>query len=141
MNFLDPRLPERFWSKVHPEPNSGCWLWTASTNGVGYGQIKRSGKRTNALAHRMAYEAIHGGIPSGLELDHRVCRNQLCCNPAHVEAVTSAVNARRAVAVREVKTHCKSGHLFDAENTYHGRRSRQCKACRRAIDRKRKGAK
>lgn len=27
----------RFEAKVMPEPNSGCWLWTASTSPKGYG--------------------------------------------------------------------------------------------------------
>jgi hypothetical protein len=33
MNFGDPRLPDRFWVKVIPEPNSGCWLWFAAIAG------------------------------------------------------------------------------------------------------------
>ncbi len=138
MNFLDARLPDRFWDKCTPEPNSGCWIWTASVNGRGYGQIKRRGERRNHLAHRLAYEALVGPFPPGLEIDHRVCRNRRCCNPAHLEAVTSAENARRAVAVRPVPTHCKHGHEFTPENTYTGRgNKRQCIECRRAIDRAR----
>ena len=26
---------ERFWEKVSPEPNSGCWLWTGADDGGG----------------------------------------------------------------------------------------------------------
>jgi len=45
--FLDPRLPDRFWSKCIPEPNSGCWLWFGANNGVGYGIVggSRDGER------------------------------------------------------------------------------------------------
>lgn len=136
MEYLDERLPERFWSKTVFRPDTGCWLWTAASNGRGYGQFKRSG--VLVLAHRLAYESCNGPIPADLEIDHRVCRQRCCVNPTHLEAVTSAVNARRAVAVRVVKTHCKNGHEFTPENTYcNPRNKRQCIACRRLIDRRR----
>jgi hypothetical protein len=136
-DFLDARLPERFWDKVVPEPNSGCWLWTGASVSNGYGQIKRAGTRTQVLAHRMAYETLVGPIAADLEIDHRVCRIPCCVNPTHLEPVTSAENARRAVRVRPVKTHCKHGHEFTPENTYKGKAGRNCIACRRAIDRAR----
>jgi hypothetical protein len=40
-------LAERFEQKYIPEPNSGCWLWTASINYLGYG-TEFAG---NAIAH------------------------------------------------------------------------------------------
>jgi HNH endonuclease len=137
MNFLDPKLPDRFLDKVIPEPNSGCWIWTASTGTAGYGQFKDRAVRTAPLlAHRVAYEALVGAIPDGLKIDHRVCQNRLCCNPRHLEAVTSAINAQRAGALRDTPTECKNGHAFSEENTYVSPRgSRGCKTCRRRIDR------
>ena len=42
--FGDARLPERFWDKVSPEPNSGCWIWCAAIKGLGYGHFKWDGK-------------------------------------------------------------------------------------------------
>jgi hypothetical protein len=35
VEFLDPRLPDRFWSKCMPEPNSGCWLWLGAVGSSG----------------------------------------------------------------------------------------------------------
>ena len=71
-------------------------------------------------AHRVAYELVKGKIPAGLELDH-LCRNRICCNPAHLEAVTGRENSLRGVspwAKNACATHCPRGHPYDAENTY-----------------------
>jgi hypothetical protein len=65
---------------------------------------------------------------------HR-CDNRLCVNPEHLFLGTNADNvADRVRKGRTVKgprvTHCKHGHEYTAENTYHTRRgSRLCRAC------------
>jgi hypothetical protein len=33
ISLFDDRLPIRLWSKVVPEPNSGCWLWIGASPG------------------------------------------------------------------------------------------------------------
>lgn len=71
---------------------SGCWVWDGSTDGRGYGIVTVKGKL--AKAHRVFYERFVGPISEGLELDH-VCRNRLCCNPEHLDAVTHGENQRR----------------------------------------------
>ena len=38
-------------------------------------------------------------MPEGLVIDHK-CRNRLCCNPDHLEAVTQAVNVQRGKQTR-----------------------------------------
>jgi len=88
--FGDLRLPARFWAKVRVLPN-GCWEWMGACRG-GYGRF-HVGNR-NALAHRVAYEALVGPMPDGLQPDH-LCRNRPCVNTAHLEPVTNAVNCRR----------------------------------------------
>lgn len=112
----------------------GCWVWEGSTNGVGYGQLYHQGKRQ--YVHRIAYRLLKGPIPEGLVIDH-LCRNTLCWNPAHLEAVTHQVNTQRGVT--GTKTHCRNGHAFDATNTYitpAGHRS--CRACRAKRERARR---
>jgi hypothetical protein len=77
-----------------------CWSWTFSKNPQGYGQAVQIRSAKGAMAaHRAAYEAFVGPIPTGLCLDH-LCGNRSCCNPEHLEPVTRAENTRRANAQR-----------------------------------------
>lgn len=130
MNFLDPRLPERFWSKCIPEPNSGCWLWLGG-EANGYGRTALDGVRV--YVHR-AVMMVERDIPNGMHIDH-LCRNTLCCNPAHLEAVTQRENTLRGIgpfAIKARQSTCVHGHPFDEINTYtrKGRPgTRECKSC------------
>lgn len=105
-----------------------CLVWTGWRRGTnGYGGIKHKGR--DWYVHRLVYELRVGPIPSGLHIDH-LCRNKLCCNPDHLEAVTQGENNRRMHdAVR--KPHCPKGHLFTPENTRINSVSgaRMCRQC------------
>lgn len=69
---------------------SGCWEWVAAKDGNGYGFVYR-GNRSHR-AHRMAYEAFIGPIPSGAVLCHS-CDNPSCINPNHLRPGTMKDNA------------------------------------------------
>jgi hypothetical protein len=123
---LGTRL-ERF---SFPEPNSGCWLWTGNALPSGYGTVWAD--RTNRLAHRVSYKYHVGPIPAGMELDH-LCRTRCCVNPAHLEPVTRAENARRSPISGHAKTHCCHGHEYNQATTYISRKTgkRHCRTCAR----------
>src|SRR5216683_6645346 len=102
-------LSERFEEKYIPEPNSGCWLWTAAILSHGYGIISVTRCKFE-LAHRVSYELHKGKIPYGLEIDH-LCKVRCCVNPDHLEAGTSIENH-----FRSRKKCCVRGHLLSGDN-------------------------
>lgn len=135
-------VSERFAKKVTPGPN-GCIEWIAGTNGVGYGLFHPYTTTGNSkvYAHRWSYEQRFGPIPEGLHLDH-LCRNTICVNPDHLEAVTASVNVLRGVSVpanNSRKTECKRGHPLSGSNLIVRPASgyRQCRECCRERDRNR----
>lgn len=144
-NYRIP-LAERFWRKVDRRRDDECWLWRGSVNGNGYGNIRSGGTEGPMIpAHRVAYEALLGPIPESLTIDH-LCRNTLCVNPAHMEAVTSRENTLRSdnpAARNARKTHCKKGHALSGDNLRITGGRRVCRTCRRAAgarhDAKRRG--
>lgn len=137
MQFLDSRVPERFWSRVQPCPISGCWLWHGATNRTGYAiQGRRAPHSKSQLVHRFTFEHAYGALPGGTELDHK-CRVRACCNPLHLEPVTHRENVVRG-AVK--KTHCIRGHELAGDNLRPTERGVRCRACSNAdsAERKRK---
>ena len=120
-------IAERIENKVEKVTESGCWIWTAHCNNMGYGMLGVG--RNMKLAHRMTYELTYGQIPKGLDLDH-LCRVRCCVNPAHLEPVTRLENVRRGK--RGPQTHCQRGHAFTEDNIYYygpNGKSRQCRQC------------
>ena len=122
-------IEERFWERVVPEPNSGCWLWTGALI-TGYGVLWEKERDGNIYAHRFSYELHHGPLPDGLQLDH-LCRVRSCVNPDHLEPVTPRVNTLRApdqvAAVNARKRFCSRGHAFTYREPV--TKNRRCRSC------------
>lgn len=123
-----------------------CWIFFGTHSGAGYGQLSvgslTDGTKRMAYMHRLAYEKFVGPIPEGLTLDH-LCRVRNCCNPDHLEPVTSGENVRRSDpgargrAQQLAKTHCPQGHEYAGENLYLYKGERHCKTCKKERQRAR----
>ena len=118
---------ERFMAHVEPEPNTGCWLWTASVDKNGYGWSWRDGIAMRA--HRLACNLFLHRSVEGLQVLHR-CDVSSCVNPEHLFLGTQQHNLsdmarkKRGVTSRKglpfgVKT-CVNGTLFGAQVRYRG---------------------
>lgn len=133
-NRYNPPNPiRRFWAKVEKNSETMCWPWLGPIRGPkGYGSFRVNGK--TIYVHRFSYELHLGPIPAGLTIDH-LCRNRICVNPDHLEAVPIRVNVLRGTtlpAENAAKTHCPQGHEYTPKNTYNGHKGkRQCRACGR----------
>lgn len=139
---MRPNTIETLMEKIERVPESGCWLWTASLKGGGYGQA-HFGNR-NRLAHTVFYRLLVGPVPEGLQVCHR-CDVRCCCNPNHLFLGTAQDNQLDCLNKRRhgtaFKPHCKRGHEFNSENTKFvmqdtGFPHRICMVCRKAADKR-----
>lgn len=133
-------LLDRFEAKYIPEPNSGCWLWTAALTVKGYSTFNVP-ELSTTLGHRVSYRMFKGEIPNAFEIDH-LCRMKCCVNPDHLEAVTVKENIRRNPnsigLIRLRQTHCHKGHEFSTANvTITKKGARRCKECHNEESRRR----
>lgn len=85
----------KFWTHVEPELNTGCWLWSAAINDLGYGKLSFNGRTQKA--HRVAWSLRHGSIADGLCVCHR-CDTPACVNPGHLWLGSHRANAEDKVA-------------------------------------------
>lgn len=126
-------MRDRIIANVEPEPNSGCWLWTAGLGGSGYGALRYG---TPTRAHRVSYMVFVGPITDGLFVCHR-CDTPLCVNPDHLFLGTAKDNAvdamRKGRLCHQHQTHCANGHERTPENVHVFQRKRStvtlCKIC------------
>lgn len=106
-----------------------CWEWQGyAYPGHNYGYFNN--KRVKYYCHIEMYKLYISENIEGLDIDH-LCRNTLCCNPNHLEAVSHRENVLRGKQ-GILKTHCANGHEFNTVTTgYQGnyKNNRYCKVC------------
>lgn len=82
---MNPVLFEKHVSRTE----FGCWLWTGSKTGNGYGKCQHN--RRTLGAHVVSYMMFKGAVPEGLIVRH-TCDVKHCVNPAHLVLGTYSDN-------------------------------------------------
>lgn len=98
--------PSEFWSRVKKGP--GCWEWSGYRDLLGYGVIKKNGRRVKA--HRVAYWITFGPAIKPFICHH--CDNPSCVRPDHLFEGTSEDNNRD----RDVKGRHGVGYTWSKES-------------------------
>jgi hypothetical protein len=123
---------ERISSRVDLVDTDECILWPGSTIRGTYGTISASppftDKKKPLLVHRVVYENLVRPLEDTEVIDH-LCRVQRCCNPRHLEAVTTRENIRRGLKfVGGMRQSCPSGHSYP-ESARYLRKGAYCGVC------------
>ncbi len=91
-----PSLLERFERKYEPITETGCWIWTAATQELGYGVLGLGTRQQGTeKAHRISYRLFRGD-PAGSNVLHR-CGIACCVNPDHLYLGTLKDNAQDTI--------------------------------------------
>jgi hypothetical protein len=104
---------ERFWSKV--EKTETCWVWTAATDGRGYGcfAVTTLGRNRVHKAHRVSWALVHGQVEDRAPLDH-ICHNKMCVRPEHLRLVTNKQNSENRSGLRSDNQSGLNGVWWDS---------------------------
>lgn len=126
------------------DPATDCWVWAGSLHSTGYPflMLKENGKAKGLNPRRLHYEAVHGPIPVGAEVER--CRTTFTCvNPEHgtLRLLGQPRLARYEVPTTEKRcTGCdevKSLDDFAADGRKRDGHQSRCRPCQAAEGRAR----
>lgn len=123
---LTPKEWKRFWTRVKPQPEDGCWLWTAALQSAGYGVIRIHGD-VLLYAHRVSFASANGLPYEATEHVHHKCHTPACVRPGHLEGLTAAAHMAHHHAGA---LFCRRGHSLEDAYIRKDTGARQCKVCR-----------
>jgi hypothetical protein len=101
------RNQESIMERIMPqvEKTKYCWIWRGRVSGKNkYPQISLGGIQT--MVHRIVFEELSRQLEPGETLDH-LCRNRICINPNHLEAVPLRENVKRMHAWKSLEKENK----------------------------------
>ncbi len=107
-------IEERIERKIFRDGE--CWIWMGASSSAGHGIIRIDDK--NIRVHRILWECAHGPVPLGKELDHFVCHNPACVNPAHLRLASHAQNSRNCVKPRDNTSGYKGVSFFKSRGNW-----------------------
>lgn len=111
---MRPNTEADFWARVVKE--DGCWRWVGAIDRGGYGRF--TVRRRAIRAHRYAWEAVNGPVPTGLCVCHH-CDNPRCVRPDHLFVGTYADNNRDRDAKGRTARGLRSGaHTMPWRRTF-----------------------
>ena len=126
---------ERIAAQSAVNLDTGCVEWTGYVQPNGYVKLHAGGFK---WGHRVAWEAVNGPIPDGLQVCHR-CDNPKCLNVEHLFLGTQKDNMQDAKAKGRTRNghpplapFCKRGHDRAVHTGYYtdrGKRRRYCLRC------------
>jgi hypothetical protein len=109
VNFGDSRVSESLWSRMTPEPNTGCWLWLGYVDAGGHGVVTLNRKRVRV--HRHVYSIANPDAQAGDRLLESKCAKG-CCNPLHYDLESGSAHERvlrRQSSRRYLERHGAAG--------------------------------
>lgn len=95
------RAAQQYVRKHSVVAEDGCWIATTSGDGR-YKHFWFLGRRYKA--HVLSWLAFRGSLARHHVVDHVICDNPACCNPAHLLAVSQSGNMKRCFAAGRGKS-------------------------------------
>jgi hypothetical protein len=103
------RLKTKLMKKVDIDQQTGCWNWKGKIDSKGKLSYRCGGKC--GYAQRFSFELFIGPIYDPTYLVTRVCGNNVCINPEHLQ-LSNLIDHGRFDTLRD-KRLCKRGHSLD----------------------------